>query len=72
MYLNPHEGDDAAGSARPEGEPASRDDLEAWYQRLQDLGPARFAPGELEEFQRTIDEADALAKEHVRRQMGLA
>ena len=44
--MNPHEDGDATESPS-EGEPAARDDLEAWYQRLQILGPARFAPGEV-------------------------
>lgn len=64
-------GDRAPTTTTNEANEATGDSLDAWYQRLQDLGAARFAPGEVDEFQRTLDEADALAKEHVRRQMGL-
>jgi hypothetical protein len=48
------------------------DDLEAWYRELQELGPAQYEPGEWEQVQATLAEADELAKAVVRRQMGLA
>ncbi|MHB1560340.1 MAG: hypothetical protein ACYC61_23055 [Isosphaeraceae bacterium] len=47
------------------------DDLEEWYRELQELGPARYEPGEWERVQATLAEADELARADVRRQMGL-
>ena len=51
---------------------APSDDLEEWYRELEELGPARFEPGEWERVQATLAEADELAKAMVRRQMGLS
>ena len=45
--------------------------INEWYRELQALGAARYEPGEYEELQRFLAEADELAKEHVRREMGL-
>ena len=45
--------------------------LDQWYRDLQELGPARYAPGEREEIQAFLAEADARAKDSVRREMGL-
>ncbi len=75
IVLNPHRTASAAADGQathgPEDDSEASDaDLDAWYQRLQELGPARFAPGELEEFQKTLDESKALSKLLVRRSMG--
>lgn len=45
--------------------------IDEWYRELQALGAARYEPGEYEDLQRFLAEADELAKEHVRREMGL-
>ena len=50
----------------------SSDGLDDWYRELQELGPARYEPGEWERVQATLTEADELAKAMVRRQMGLS
>lgn len=44
--------------------------LEVWYRELQELGPARYEPGERERVQATQAEADEQAKAMVCRQMG--
>jgi hypothetical protein len=46
-------------------------ELEEWYRELQELGPARYEPGEWERVQASLAEADELARGMVRRQMGL-
>lgn len=53
--------------AEPENGPA----LDAWFQELQRLGPARYEPGEAEQVQAILAEADTQAKATVRREMGL-
>lgn len=55
-----------------DAESAPPDDLEEWYRELQELGPARFEPGEWERVRATLAEADEMAKAMVRRQMGLS
>lgn len=55
-----------------DAESTPSDDLEEWYRELQELGPARYEPGEWERVQATLAEADELAKAAVRRQMGLS
>jgi hypothetical protein len=55
-----------------DAEPAPPDELEEWYRELEDLGPARYEPGEWERVQATLAEADERAKAEVRRQMGLS
>jgi hypothetical protein len=50
---------------------ASSGDLEEWYCELQGLGPAQYEPGEFDRVQSILKEADALAKDAVRRQTGL-
>jgi len=45
------------------------DDLATWYEELQLLGPAQYDPGEREQIRATLAEADAQAKELVRREM---
>ena len=47
------------------------DDLDVWVRELDCLGPALYEPGERERVRAILDEADALAKEQVRRAMGL-
>lgn len=37
-------------------------DLEEWYRELQELGPALSGPGEWEDFQAILAEADELAR----------
>jgi hypothetical protein len=54
-----------------DAQPAPSDDLDEWYRELQELGPARYEPGEWERVQATLAEADELAWAVVRRQMGL-
>jgi hypothetical protein len=65
---------DWANGRRVSIEPEPSDspkDIERWVEEMQKLGPALDEPGEWETFQAALDEADAIAKEHVRRQMGL-
>ncbi len=45
------------------------DDLATWYEELQLLGPAQYDPGEREQVRARLAEADAQAKEFVRREM---
>lgn len=52
----------------PDDSPQS---IDAWFRELQILGPALYEPGEREQMQAVMVEADRQAKEHVRRQMGL-
>jgi hypothetical protein len=52
-----------------EAEPSTSDDLEEWYQELQRLGPAQYDPGERDQIRAIWAEADAQAKEFVRREM---
>ena len=47
------------------------EELEAWYRELQRLGPAEYEPGELQQVQAVLKEADEQAKALVRREMGL-
>jgi hypothetical protein len=53
-----------------EVESSTSDDLDEWYQGLQRLGPAQYDPGEREQIRAIWAEADAQAKEIVRREMG--
>jgi hypothetical protein len=53
-----------------DAESALSDDLDAWYQELKQLGPAQYDPGEREQVRAILAEADAQAKELVRREMG--
>ena len=55
-----------------DAESASSDDLDEWYRELQGLGPAQYEPGEWEQVQETLAEADEMAKAMSRRQMGLS
>jgi hypothetical protein len=55
-----------------DAEPAPSVGLEEWYRELQELGPAQYEPGEWEQVQATLAEADELAKAMVRRQMDLS
>ena len=48
------------------------DALEKWIRRLDEMGPALYEPGEADELQRYLDEADIEAKAYVRREMGLS
>jgi hypothetical protein len=54
-----------------EAELASTDDLDEWYRDLQLLGPALYDPGEWEQVQLVLKEADEQAKSVVRREMAL-
>ena len=54
-----------------EAERASTDDLDEWYRELQLLGPAQYEPGEREQLQMLLNEADVQAKALVRLEMGL-
>jgi hypothetical protein len=49
-----------------EAEPVPPDGLEEWYRELQKLGPAQLEPGEWEQVQATLNEADEQAKALVR------
>jgi hypothetical protein len=49
---------------------AAGEDLKGWYRELQNLGPAVYEPGEWEEVQAILTEADEQAKAIVRREMG--
>jgi antitoxin (DNA-binding transcriptional repressor) of toxin-antitoxin stability system len=49
----------------------STEELDEWYRELQALGPAQYEPGEWEQVQLLLDEADQQAKSLVRREMGL-
>jgi hypothetical protein len=58
-------------SVQPE-QPATPEDaaaVEAWIRELEQAEPFQFEPGEEEKFKAILDEADAIAKEQVRRQM---
>ncbi len=52
-----------------DAEPGVSDDLDEWYRELNRLGPARYEPGEREQIRALLAEADAQAKERVRREM---
>ncbi len=52
-----------------DAESDTTDDLAAWYEELQLLGPAQYDPGEREQIRATMAEADAQVKELVRREM---
>jgi predicted DNA-binding antitoxin AbrB/MazE fold protein len=52
-----------------DAESAISDDLDEWYEELNRLGPAQYAPGEREQIRAILAEADAQAKEFVRREM---
>ena len=54
-----------------EAEPATTDDLDVWYRELQLLGPAQYEPGEREQVEAVLNDADEQAKSLVRREMGL-
>ncbi len=54
-----------------EAEAVSSDDLDEWYRELKRLGPAQYEPGEWEQVQALLKDADAQAKSLVRREMGL-
>jgi predicted DNA-binding antitoxin AbrB/MazE fold protein len=45
--------------------------LDNWMRRLNALGSALYEPGEADELQRYLDEADIEAKAYVRNEMGL-
>jgi hypothetical protein len=49
----------------------SVEELEGWYRELQRAGPAEYEPGEWEQVQAVLNEADIQAKAYVRREMGL-
>lgn len=52
-------------------EPAeANDDLDAWLAEMNELA-AKIDPEDVKRFERGLAEADAQAKHHVRRQMGL-
>jgi hypothetical protein len=53
-----------------DAESASPDDLDEWYQELKRLGAAQYDPGERDQIRAIMAEADAQAKELVRREMG--
>src|SRR5262245_42739872 len=50
---------------------SSVEELEGWYRELQRLGPAQYEPGEWQQVQAILNEADQQAKALVRREMGL-
>jgi hypothetical protein len=50
-------------------ESGAADDLDEWYRELERLGPAQYEPGEREQVRILMAEADAHAKELVRREM---
>ena len=52
-----------------DGESGISDDLDEWYRELDRLGPAQYEPGEREQIRALLAEADAHAKELVRREM---
>ncbi len=56
----------ALSNGDPSDDPAA---IDAWFAEFQRVGPVRFEPGERERFQATLDEADRVAKEFVRRRM---
>ncbi len=47
------------------------EDLESWFRELQDFGPAEYDPGEWEQVQAILQEADEQSKALVRREMDL-
>ena len=51
--------------------PSSTDDLEEWYRELKLLGPAQYEPGEWDQVQLTLKQANEQAKAIVKREMGL-
>lgn len=70
-HTAPERRDSDAADARLGLAPRESDALEKWYRELQELGPAQFEPGEWEQVEATLAEADEVAKAMVRRQMGL-
>jgi hypothetical protein len=62
------EGQRVSIEPEPSDDPAA---IEQWIADMQKVGPILDEPGEWERFQAALDEADAIAKEQVRRQMGL-
>jgi hypothetical protein len=52
-----------------DAEPGLSDDLDDWYRELVRLGSAQYEPGEREQIRTLLAEADAQAKELVRREM---
>ncbi len=44
-------------------------ELEEWYRELQRLGPAEYEPGEWQQAQAVLNEANEQAKDLVRREM---
>lgn len=59
-------------AVRVETEESDRMDAQAldrWEADWRALGPPTFAPGERERMQAAMDEADAIAKEQMRREM---
>ena len=49
----------------------SMDELEEWYRELKLLGPAQYEPGEWDQVQLTLKQANEQAKAIVKREMGL-
>lgn len=47
------------------------EELDHWYRELQLLGPAEYEPGEWQQVQAIMEQADERAKVLVRREMGL-
>ncbi len=50
----------------------SSQDIDEWFNELRVLGPAQYEPGEWERVKAILMEADELAKEQARREMGLS
>jgi hypothetical protein len=51
---------------------AAQKDIDRWYEGLEALGAARYEPGEREQIQAMLAEADERARADVRRQMALS
>lgn len=68
LELRVDSGSVESGFDEPSDDP---DEIDRWFAELQALGPAEYEPGERTCVEAVMAEADAAAKEHVRRQMGL-
>lgn len=55
----------------PDGDNPLPEELQKWFDDLQALGTAEYEPGEIEQMEALMAEADRQAKEFVRREMGL-
>jgi hypothetical protein len=59
-------------TVEPEHEPSDDPaEIDRWEVQWRQVGPLKYDPGEQERAQAAMEEADRLAKDEIRRQMGL-